>query len=104
MYVNLAQETNGIKINDVFYPLECSDENPLREFHPKAFEWLQELDKRLDTLRERIKAYAHDNLTDRTRLPFISDSQLQHLKSELSRLTLRIRKLRPRLCYLSHDE
>lgn len=104
MYVNLTKGMNGIKINDVFYPLEISDENPLKKFYPEAFEWLQELDKRLDALVARIEAYSRDNLSSRTRSPFISDSQFQHLKSELARLILRIRKLKPQLYYLSQDE
>ncbi len=103
MYVNLTKEMNGIKINDVFYPLEISAENPLKKFYPEAFEWLRELDKRLDTLVARIEAYS-DNLSGRTRSPFISDSQFQYLKSELARLILRIRKLKPQLYYLSQDE
>lgn len=104
MYVNLNKGVNGIRINDVFYPLEISDENPLKKFYPEAFEWLQELDKRLDALVARIEAYSRDNLSNRTRSPFISDSQFRHLKSGLTRLILRVRKLKPQLYYLSPNE
>lgn len=76
----------------------------VEKFYPEAFEWLQELDKRLDALVARIEAYSRDNLENKTRSPFISDSQFQHLKSELARLILRIRKLKPQLYYLSQDE
>ena len=104
MYVNLTKGINGIKINDVFYPLELSGDNPLKKFYPEAFEWLLELDKRLDALVAQIEVYSHDNLTSKTRSPFISDSQFRHLKSGLARLTLRIRKLKSQLYYLSSDE
>lgn len=104
MYVNLTKGINGIRINDVFYPLELSGDNPLKKFYPEAFEWLLELDKRLDALVAQIEVYSHDNLTSKTRSPFISDSQFRHLKSGLARLTLRIRKLKSQLYYLSSDE
>lgn len=104
MYVNPTKGINGIKINDVFYPLELSGDNPLKKFYPEAFEWLLELDNRLDALVTQIEVYSHDNLTNKTRSPFISDSQFQHLKARLARLTLRIRKLKPQLYYLFQDE
>ena len=104
MTVNITKTNGGLQINNTGYPLETADDEMLRKYFPETFGWLADIGERLDALRSRLKDYARTNLSDSSRSLFVSDPQIKKCRAAVSRLQLRIRKLKNILYTINHNE
>lgn len=104
MTVNIAKINGGLQINGTNYPFETADDEMLKKYFPEIYGWLADLGERLDALRSRLKDYARTNLSDSRRSPFVTDRQIKKCRAAVSRLQLRIRKLKNILYTINHNE
>lgn len=102
--VSLTKDKEGLKINGVSYPLELVKDQELHKIYPEAPQLLDALDGELEALSDRIGHCSRTALAPKLRSPFVSEAQYKLLKSELARLTLRIRKMRNSLYLITADE
>ncbi len=102
--VMLTKNRNSLNINGVDYPIELAENRDFFVVYPQAEELLGMIDRELESLLLRVKEYIHNSLSQKSRSPFVADSQYKRLKGEFSRLTLQIRKMRNTLFQLSNDE
>lgn len=104
MTVSITKTNGGLQINGTVYPLKTADDEMLRKYFPEIYGWLADLGERLDALRSRLKEYARTNLSDSNRSLFVSDLQIKKCRAAVSRLQLRIRKLKNILYTINHNE
>ncbi len=76
----------------------------IKKHFPEIYGWLADLGRRLDALRLRIEDYAHNNLSGSTRSLFVSDPQIKKCRTVVSRMQLRIRKLKNILYTVNPNE
>ena len=92
-----------MQIGESVYPLERIKDFGLQKIYTEAPHLLEVLNDKLDRLSERIKQYLHTVLTPNIRSPFMSEMQAKMLKNDLSRLLVRIKKLRNNLFHITID-
>lgn len=103
--VAIAKTKGGLQINNTFYPIECAEDEMLQKYFPEIYSRLTDIGLQLDDLLSRLKEFAKANFPGGSSRPlFINDSQLKKCRSAISRLQLRIRKLKNLLYVIKYDE